>query len=142
MEFDVITKAIMTALGIFSKLGEQKRQKIERLEKFLRTLASCLKEMVRELEYNKVPHQAGTRIETAFTEFWSLVEQAGVDENDYNRLIGSYSALEQNLAEGQFLDDVIRGKILDQDATKKTRILSDMLRTSGYLEGIADTLKV
>ncbi|MEH1814023.1 MAG: hypothetical protein V7K26_15510 [Nostoc sp.] len=121
---------------------EVRRKHMEDLAQYLRNLASCLEEMVQELEQNRVPTQAGNRIETTLKSFEAILSDTPLASDKREELRVVQSRLKLNLCDGRFLDEVIRGGILSSDSSEKTRILADMSRTAGYLHGAADTLKI
>lgn len=129
--------AMPTVLSEITK----RRQTQQDFKSYLYTLADCLDEMVDELSNNRVPTGAGNRIEAAFEDFEKKQKKLKVEESKKDQLISANHKLKRNLADGRFLDVVIRGNILRVSEGERTRMLIDMTRTSGYLRGVADTLK-
>ncbi len=147
---DIITLAtIASAVGtmvsaippIVSGITKHRSTKIDDFKIYLNNLADCLDEMVEKLSKNEVPTKAGNRIEKAFESFEKKLENLRVEEAKKQDLLQSNDMLRRNLADGRFLDDVIGGNIRNAPPGEKVRALTAMTRTSGYLRGVADTLK-
>ncbi len=109
---------------------------------YLLEISSSLKEMAEKLAKNEIPTQAGNKLSQALENFKLLSSDLKKQDKTRQDLEKTYLKLKKHLFAGKFLDDVIRGYIIKADEKKKSEMLSDMLRTSGFLEGIAIGLKV
>jgi hypothetical protein len=119
----------------------ERRSQLAALADFLEGIAGCLERMEKSLRNDLVPTDDGHRLEEIVDGFATTVQRAPLDNRWKKETESLRSQLRQHLRDGEFLDDIIRGYVLEAPSDAKKRILHSMAVTSGRLRGQADLLR-
>lgn len=139
--FNLFVSIIGVYLTHYYGKAQISQSEFDKFRNYLNEISVSLNKMVEKLNQNEVPTEAGNRLAKALENFEALYEDLNLKEDTRIDLTYAHEKLNRHLLDGIFLDDVIRGNILNNNLGKKDEILNEMKRTSGYLQGIALGLK-
>ena len=145
MGFELISAiasiAALVVAGV--EAHRQRRQKyIEDFTQYLSGLATSLRDIAASLRDRRIPTEAGNRLKHTLDDFTSFQEKLKLSKEQRKELLTAHTKLHHALTEAEFLDNVLRGGVINYPKKQFDETLHQMERLAAFIAHLSDTLKL